>query len=153
MTDKSPDWALRQFSGRFERPIAINMNAFMKAWSLSPGIIAWVEGDMRPTLTVPLFVSDAELIKQGFLMPYFQDTLRSRKITIEADAFSEPLCVPPDLVQYVNDFHIAVGSPWRANAPVPHPFRLDYDCRSSLKGMIEVMCMRLEEPAVLEPSV
>lgn len=98
MTDKSPEWALRQFCGRFERPIAINMDAFMKAWSLSPGIIAWVEGDMRPTLTIPLSVSEAELIKQGYLMPYFQETLRSRKIIIEADVYSQPLRVPNDLV-------------------------------------------------------
>jgi len=98
MTDKSPDWALRQFSGRFERPIAINMNAFMTAWSLSLGVIAWVEGDMRPTQIVPLSVSEAELIKLGYLMPYFQDTLRSRSIVIEADALSEPLRVPNDLV-------------------------------------------------------
>ncbi len=98
MTDKSPEWALRQFCGRFERPIAINMDAFMKAWSLSPGIIAWVEGDMRPTLTIPLSVSEAELIKQGYLMPYFQETLRSRKIIIEADVYSQPLRAPNDLV-------------------------------------------------------
>jgi len=125
------------------------MAAFMKAWTLAPGIISWVVGDVTPALASP-GLEDHELIKRGFLMTYFQDTLRSRTIHIEAYEHSEPLLVPADLVPFVNDFHIAVGSPWRANAPVPEPFELTYSCRSSLKKVINLMCTRIEEPAILE---
>lgn len=70
MMDKTPEWALQQFLRRLQLPLVINMAAFMKAWTLSPGLLAWVMGDVRPILTVPE-LDNEEMIKQGFLMTYF----------------------------------------------------------------------------------
>jgi len=50
--------------------MVINMAAFTKAWTLTPGLLAWVMGDVRPTMPNP-GLDDEELIKRGFLMMYF----------------------------------------------------------------------------------